>query len=830
MFAGFTVGSVERKNFMYRRLFWGVCVILVLCLANSTAFGYPGQDDCTIVIGEPVIDGIISGGEWDSADWIDMDKVYSGSAPDLSAAKWAALWSPNTNLVYVAITGIDTQHIFNDSYVSWDTQDDVEIQIDAGNTDKSGYNEDNMRYGQHYFMGPNTNGGAWMRLAGATDAVMPGGYAVTVDGDRITYEFALTPYSNLTVTNPAGSAVRTLAIGDVIGLDMIMCTKSSSGFGMLCENQQLGKWKNAITFLDHTLVQIAPLTARDESPAHCRTRVADDVTLSWKPGYYTALHDVYFGTDYNDVNDADISDSAGIYRGRQNLDANSYNTSDYADGLCPGKTYYWRVDEVNDADPCSPWKGDVWRFTIRCDITVTDYIDYTDLEAFALQWLLEGLTPAEQHWYCCGADLDHNGSVGFLDFALLGARWLEPLDGGNVFYVDPVNGSMSGNGSYDYPWSTLQAVFENNKIESRDKNYLPINAGAPVKAGATIKLLSGNHGSICELGGYRNISNITVEPQAGHRPILKRWTFDYASNWTIRGLEFAYGMEGGCIVDISSSNNVTIEDCNIYSEQDSAGWTKTEWNTVPSGVSISGSNVIARNCNILNVDMGVSVSSNCEVIGCTIQNFAKDGIRSAGSNITMAYNKILDSYNVNVNHDDAIQLSPGGSNVAMRGNLVINDTTNGSRNYISGLQGICSFDDNISDCIIENNVVICGHYHGITMYHATNCTVANNTAYNPGYVAGGGVATWITITGGTGNKLINNLMHSSTSGSNLQVTSAGASSFYVSTNQSSLDLHLKPGSPAIDAGTAEAAPSVDFDGTPRPQGLAFDIGAYEYQP
>ena len=116
------------------------------------------------------------------------------------------------------------------------------------------------------------------------------------------------------------------------------------------------------------------------------------------------------------------------------------------------------------------------------------------------------------------------------------------------------------------------------------------------------------------------------------------------------------------------------------------------------------------------------------------------------------------------------------------------------------------------------------------MYHATNCTVANNTAYNPGYVAGGGVATWITITGGTGNKLINNLMHSSTSGSNLQVTSAGASSFYVSTNQSSLDLHLKPGSPAIDAGTAEAAPSVDFDGTPRPQGLAFDIGAYEYQP
>jgi hypothetical protein len=30
----------------------------------------------------------------------------------------------------------------------------------------------------------------------------------------------------------------------------------------------------------------------------------------------------------------------------------------------PGTTYYWRIDEVNDADPNSPWKGDVWSFSI----------------------------------------------------------------------------------------------------------------------------------------------------------------------------------------------------------------------------------------------------------------------------------------------------------------------------------------------------------------------------------------------------------------------------------------------------------------------------------
>ena len=30
--------------------------------------------------------------------------------------------------------------------------------------------------------------------------------------------------------------------------------------------------------------------------------------------------------------------------------------------LTAGTTYYWRIDEVNDLHPDSPWKGDVWSF------------------------------------------------------------------------------------------------------------------------------------------------------------------------------------------------------------------------------------------------------------------------------------------------------------------------------------------------------------------------------------------------------------------------------------------------------------------------------------
>ncbi|HLK35827.1 MAG TPA: choice-of-anchor Q domain-containing protein [Polyangiaceae bacterium] len=43
------------------------------------------------------------------------------------------------------------------------------------------------------------------------------------------------------------------------------------------------------------------------------------------------------------------------------------------------------------------------------------------------------------------------------------------------------------------------------------------------------------------------------------------------------------------------------------------------------------------------------------------------------------------------------------------------------------------------------------------------------------------------------------------------------------------DFHLQPGSPAIDHGIATPA-ATDYDGTPRPQGAAFDVGAYEWAP
>ena len=88
------------------------------------------------------------------------------------------------------------------------------------------------------------------------------------------------------------------------------------------------------------------------------------VTLGWSPGDFAASHDVYLGESFDDVNDA--TPDSELFRGNMttNLLLAGFSGNPYPDGLVPGTTYYWRVDEVNEAEPNSPWKGDIWSFSI----------------------------------------------------------------------------------------------------------------------------------------------------------------------------------------------------------------------------------------------------------------------------------------------------------------------------------------------------------------------------------------------------------------------------------------------------------------------------------
>jgi hypothetical protein len=114
-----------------------------------------------------------------------------------------------------------------------------------------------------------------------------------------------------------------------------------------------------------------PVKAYGPVPIDGATDVPDTVTLRWSAGTYAAQHDVYFGADPDAVANADTTTTA-IYRGRQNTAGYTPETLQW------DTTYYWRVDEVNDLHPDSPWPGSVWSFTTANFMIVEDFEDYND--------------------------------------------------------------------------------------------------------------------------------------------------------------------------------------------------------------------------------------------------------------------------------------------------------------------------------------------------------------------------------------------------------------------------------------------------------------------
>jgi len=110
-------------------------------------------------------------------------------------------------------------------------------------------------------------------------------------------------------------------------------------------------------------------------------------TMSWSPGDLAVSHDVYMSDDFDAVSES----AEGTFRGNQ-IAASfivGFPGFAYPDGLVPGTTYYWRIDEVNEADPNSPWRGDIWSFSIPPKTAyLPDPIDgaeFVDLDA-TLNW------------------------------------------------------------------------------------------------------------------------------------------------------------------------------------------------------------------------------------------------------------------------------------------------------------------------------------------------------------------------------------------------------------------------------------------------------------
>ncbi|MCP3141782.1 right-handed parallel beta-helix repeat-containing protein [Pyxidicoccus xibeiensis] len=432
------------------------------------------------------------------------------------------------------------------------------------------------------------------------------------------------------------------------------------------------------------------------------------------------------------------------------------------------------------------------------------------------------------------------------------------------FYVDPVNGSPDGDGTAARPWRTLREVLNAGLVESQSWEWLPYaegrplvprNPGAPVKAGDTLWLRSGYHGEV-EVTSFYNTGYITVAAQSGHQPRLGRLLVRSSSHWVFRGLdistEYLPVYDKWPLVHVEwhsyrgPVHHITLEGNVIKAVADVSGFTAADWVAkMGDGIIADGWDIVIRGNHVKNVHYGIKVGAHDVLVECnTVENFMGDGLRGLGDNSVFQYNTVKNCYQVNDDHLDGFQswtVGPGGvgkgeqRNVVLRGNYIRNYEDR-AQPYRCALQGIGNFDGTFVDWVVENNVIITDHHHAITFMGARNVRVVNNTVLEPHDALGPPGPPWIRVAehkNGTPpeacvvrNNLAPNYANADvgvTVDHNLLVTDPAA----VYVNPITYDLRLKPGSPAIDVGSASLAPVIDIEGVARPQGAGVDLGAYE---
>jgi len=101
-----------------------------------------------------------------------------------------------------------------------------------------------------------------------------------------------------------------------------------------------------------------PARAREPQPADGATQVDPDTPLGWRMGRDATSHDVYLGTNPDELS----------------LAASVDGTAFTPEPLTFGTTYYWRIDAVSD----EVWAGDLWSFSTLDFVLIDGFETYDD--------------------------------------------------------------------------------------------------------------------------------------------------------------------------------------------------------------------------------------------------------------------------------------------------------------------------------------------------------------------------------------------------------------------------------------------------------------------
>jgi len=128
-------------------------------------------------------------------------------------------------------------------------------------------------------------------------------------------------------------------------------------------------WGGTVQFgLSEVRFFYKPVHARVPKPADGQEGLGLSVVLSWLAGREATSHEIYFNADRQSVVD-----------GTAFLDTVSQSSYTLT-SLEFGRTYYWKIVEVNEAESPTHFEGDVWSFSTLGYSVVDDFEDYNDSE------------------------------------------------------------------------------------------------------------------------------------------------------------------------------------------------------------------------------------------------------------------------------------------------------------------------------------------------------------------------------------------------------------------------------------------------------------------
>jgi len=220
-----------------------------------------------------------------------------------------------------------------------------------------------------------------------------------------------------------------------------------------------------------------PTHASHPAPDSAEAAVSPDASLRWRPGREAVSHKVFFSADQQAVID-------GTATGQTTTET-SYDPG----SLLLSETYYWRVDEVNEAASPSLWEGTVWSFSTSEYLVVDDFESYTDNEG---SWIYE--------FWIDGWGIDENGSqAGYTDapFAerntVHGGSQAMPLiyDNSTAAYSEVVQTFEDAQDWTDHGVTTLSLYFYGPAENTVGQMYLKIDETKVNYAGSMDDLKSG---------------------------------------------------------------------------------------------------------------------------------------------------------------------------------------------------------------------------------------------------------------------------------------------------------------------------------------------------